>query len=348
MQSLPMVEDTASSNYHDLVAAGSIRPLSRYDTIIVSYSGGKDSLAALLHLLEMGVPREKIELWHQHVDGAPGSDGLMDWPCTEGYVRATAEALGITLRWQWKDGGFEGEMLRQNEQTRGVYFEDGNGETRYLPPSSRGKQATRRLFPQVSADLSVRWCSAYLKIDVARRAINNDERFKRATVLFVTGERREESSARARYKEAEPHGCNNESRSVRQWRNVIDWSEEKVWKIIERWRIRPHPAYLLGWGRVSCMACIFGDKHQWASVRHIAEERFRRIAAYEEEFGKTIKRDSSVVQQADSGEAFVREAPEHLIRQAMERHYPTEQFFLSKEETWQLPPGAFKRCGGPT
>ena len=39
-------------------------PLEEYDHIIVLFSGGKDSAAAYYRLLEMGVPKNKIELWH--------------------------------------------------------------------------------------------------------------------------------------------------------------------------------------------------------------------------------------------------------------------------------------------
>lgn len=348
MTSSEIKVDMPPNNYHSLVNSGELLPIQRYDKVIVSYSAGKDSLAMLLHLLEMGVPKSKIELWHQHIDGAPGSQGLMDWPCTEGYCRATAEALGLTLRWQWKDEGFLGEMLREESMTKGVYFEDGDGKTQYAAPASNGKAATRRLFPQTSADLSVRWCSAYLKIDVAKRAINNDPRFKNAKILFVTGERREESTARSKYAEVDKHGCNNKKRRVDQWRTVIDWSEFNVWSIIERWNIQPHAAYRLGWGRVSCMACIFGDRNQWASVRHIAQERFDRIAAFEKEFGKTIKQKESVVQQADGGVPFVKTAPDWLIKLAMSNDYPVSEFFVPAGETWTMPAGAYKKCGGPT
>ena len=33
-----------------------------YDYIVVSFSGGKDSFACILRILEMGAPREKIDL----------------------------------------------------------------------------------------------------------------------------------------------------------------------------------------------------------------------------------------------------------------------------------------------
>jgi 3'-phosphoadenosine 5'-phosphosulfate sulfotransferase (PAPS reductase)/FAD synthetase len=333
-----------ASNFDSLVNQGKLLPLDQYDQIIVSYSGGKDSLAVLLMAMEIGAAKDRIELWHQHVDGEPGGRGLMDWPCTEGYVKATAKALNLPLRFQWKDGGFEGEMLRENSKTAGVYYEDVNGKVQFCPPSDRGKPATRRLFPQVSADLSVRWCSAYLKIDVAKRAINNDDRFKSAKILFLTGERREESTARSKYNEVEEHGCSGNKRRVDQWRCVIDWTEQDVWNIIKKHNIVPHPAYRLGWGRVSCMACIFGDRDQWASVRSIAADRFSRISAYEKEFGKTIKRDESIEEQANRGKSFVENAPDWLIKLAMTNNYPEDEVFT---DDWQVPTGAYKRCGGP-
>jgi 3'-phosphoadenosine 5'-phosphosulfate sulfotransferase (PAPS reductase)/FAD synthetase len=337
------------SNYRDLVQSGRLLHLDEYDHIIVSYSGGKDSLALALFMLEHAdAAHEKIELWHQHVDGEPGGTGLMDWPCTESYCMATAKGLNLPLLFQWKHGGFEGEMLRNNSRTQGVSYQTIGGDTKYLPPAIRGKLSTRRLFPQVSADLSVRWCSAYLKIDVARRAINNDERFKNSKILFLTGERRQESTARSKYNEAEEHACSGTKRRVDQWRAIIDWTEEDVWNIIRRHNIIPHPAYRLGWGRVSCMACIFGDRDQWASIRKIAGERFDKIAAYEREFGKTIKKGESIVDQANHGTSFIDHAPDWLIKLAMSQHYPQDQVFCGPNEEWEPPVGAYKRCGGPT
>ena len=76
-------------------------PFEEYDRIIVAFSGGKDSLAAVLDLLERGVPRRKIELWHHDVDGGHPTR-RMDWPVTRNYVQAVADYLGITLRVSWR------------------------------------------------------------------------------------------------------------------------------------------------------------------------------------------------------------------------------------------------------
>lgn len=42
-------------------------PLEEYDQIIVLFSGGKDGMAAFFKLLELGVPKSKISLWHHDI-----------------------------------------------------------------------------------------------------------------------------------------------------------------------------------------------------------------------------------------------------------------------------------------
>lgn len=42
--------------------------LESYDRYVVAFSGGKDSLACLLHLFEMGIEAERIHLHHHHKD----------------------------------------------------------------------------------------------------------------------------------------------------------------------------------------------------------------------------------------------------------------------------------------
>lgn len=320
-------------------------PISEYHKVIVAFSGGKDSLAAVLRLLEMGIPKDRIELWHHDVDGAPGSKGLMDWPCTRSYVKAAAAALGLEVRFSWREGGFEREMLRNGTATGSVAFEDGEGKLQVA--GGKGPAGTRLKFPQVSANLSVRWCSSYLKIDVGRRVFSNDPRFHEGKYLFVTGERREESSARAKYAEIEEHASSNSRRRVDQWRAVIDWKEKEVWAIIERHRIRPHPAYELGWGRVSCALCIFGDKNQWRSARELMPDRFARVSNYEKQFKVTIQREKSIEELADQGESFLPE-DRGLWSLATKEDYPEDLVLVAPGEEWKLPAGAFKRGGGPT
>jgi len=324
----------------------STKELMSYDKILVCFSGGKDSIGCVLSMLDAGIPKEKIEIHHHSIDGHEGSV-LMDWPITPDYCRAFAETLNLPIYYSWRVGGFEREMLRCDQLTAPCRFETPEGEIKQVG-GDRGKPNTRRKFPQVSANLSVRWCSAYTKIMVCDALIINQERFRNKRTLVVTGERAEESSARAKYKIFEPDRSDlrdgkKYQRHVDHYRVVHDWDEAKIWEAMERYKINPHPAYKLGWGRLSCMACIFGNKNQWASVKEIDPNRFRKISEYEKEFECTIHRTKNVAELVQEGKPY---ANMNIldIHQAMATEY-RENIILKK---WQLPSGAFGDNTGPS
>lgn len=215
--------------------------LDQYSKIVVAFSGGKDSLACLLHLIDMGVKKSLIELWHHDVDGRGRT--FMDWQCTPAYVRAIARAFEIPVYFSWKEGGFEREMNRHNQPTAPTWFETPVG---LGTAGGNGKPNTRLKFPQVSADLSVRWCSAYLKISIADIALRHQERFNNTRTLFITGERATESAARSQYKTFDPHRADlrdgRSRRHIDHWRPVHAWDEAQVWELIKKYRVNPHPA----------------------------------------------------------------------------------------------------------
>jgi 3'-phosphoadenosine 5'-phosphosulfate sulfotransferase (PAPS reductase)/FAD synthetase len=319
--------------------------LTDYDTYIVAFSGGKDSIACFLRLLDLGVPKSKIELWHHCIDGKEGSV-LMDWPVTEDYCRKFAEAFEVPLYLSWKTGGFEREMLRDNTPTASTKFETPDGTI--VERGGKGPLGTRMRYPQVSANLNVRWCSAYLKIDVCATAINNQDRFLNKRTCVLSGERAEESTARSKYKRLEPDRTDNRNgkrrkRHVDRWRPVHLWREALVWEIISRYSVNPHPAYRLGWGRLSCISCIFGSAHQWASLDMLDPVRVNLIGQYEEKFDCTIHRKKSVLEQVKAGMAYQGMDP-RLMRLGLSHTY-TDPILVDE---WEFPRGAFGESTGPT
>lgn len=60
----PRVPGRQDSQHMKKIYLSELLPLEDYDLIVVLLSGGKDSIACYYKLLELGVPREKIEFWH--------------------------------------------------------------------------------------------------------------------------------------------------------------------------------------------------------------------------------------------------------------------------------------------
>jgi len=318
-----------------------IRELSYYDKIILSTSGGKDSTAFTLFLLDNGAKPEQIEMWHQSIDGrGDTSHSFFDWPSTEGYVKKLADHLGINLSFQWREYGFFGEMFRINETTKDVWVER-NGILQKFPSSPNGIKSTRFKWPAKTASLNTRFCTSSLKIDVAARAINNMPDLVGKRILFVTGERREESTARAKYHESELHRTNSNKKLVHHWRPVIDWKEEAVWDIIKKHKIVPHPAYYLGFPRLSCRSCIFYSKDHWATLNDVQPEVINMIADIEAALDFTIDNKFTVRELATIGKSKLTDSNMKYVKLAI-----TDYTGDIVTDRWQLPVGAFGKGGG--
>jgi len=326
------------------LAADNAVDFNIYDRIVLFFSGGKDSVACVLYLLEMGVDPSRIELHHHLVDGREGST-LMDWPVTEDYCRKFAEAFGMKIYFSWKVGGFEREMTRNNARTAPIAFENDQGGIT-VTGGERGQESTRMQFPQMAASLSVRWCSSYLKVDVGSRVLTTESRFLEGKTLTVTGERAEESAARAKYCTYEPNRSDNRDgkrikRYIDHLRPIHQWKEQEVWDIMARWKVNPHPAYHLGWGRTSCQKCIFGSSNQWATIKMHMPVSFNLISDYEKKFGKTIHRTRTVGEQADRGTAYECDSAWIKVAESSEFNLPI------LVDLWALPKGAFGESAGP-
>ncbi len=323
--------------------------LESYDHIIVCMSGGKDSIACLLHLIDLGVDKSRVELWHHDVDGREGS-GLMDWAFMRDFNKALRRAFNVPVYFSWLEHGFEGEMLKHNSISHPYMIETPVGLRRFERNPNLSRPATRRKFPQQAASLTTRWCSSALKIDVGRRALNNQDRFLNKRTLFVTGERRQESASRARYNQLEHHNCfrsgSRVERHVEAWRPVLDWSEAQVWEIFERHNVIAPVPYRLGWNRSSCMTCIFNQARIWATLAEYFPDRLKAINDYELEFACTISRSGkSVAELAKAAKPFQIDDEEALLQAVNERYtLPVRQ---SSCEPWKVPAGAFRQeqCG---
>lgn len=147
-------------------------PLEEYDQVILLFSGGKDSTAAFYYLLELGVPREKIELWHHDLNGGHPTR-IMDWTVTMAYVDSFAKAEGVRLRVSRRVNGFWGEVYRIGASYP-VEYEGDDGTYTQCELSNVQKesdrlrnQIMREVMPnddfsfENSAELNRAWCARY-------------------------------------------------------------------------------------------------------------------------------------------------------------------------------------------
>ena len=317
--------------------------INSYDKIIISYSGGKDSDACVLYLMDYIKDKSKIELWHQCVDGRGKTHKeFFDWQSTDGYVEAFAKMLGLTLSYQWREFGFYGEMFRKDEPTHAVrYIMDGK---EYVIETKNKINNTRLKFPAKSADLNSRWCSAYLKIDAASRVLANrfqTSKDNQMNILFVTGERREESTGRSKYLNVENHRTNSQTRHVDHFRPVIEWNEKKVWDILKSNNIQPHPAYEVGFPRLSCRSCIFFSPDHWALLKTVQPDVIKMLDKVEKEIGFKLDNKFTIPEMVALGKTNLTDRAKSFIPKLI-----TEWSGSVESNNWELPIGAFHTGGG--
>ena len=371
----PRVSGRKDTEYMKKMYLEELLPLEMYDLVIVLISGGKDSIACYYKLLELGVPKSKIEFWHHDVDGGHPSR-TMDWRCTANYIRSFAEAEQIPLRVSWRKNGFFGELYRIGASELIEWVDPETGEIYQCPPSKKYMECQklkvaaisemenklaefgyRMKFPMKSGDLSRRWCSAYLKIMVADTVLRNmnsvaanlTKTRKNIKLLIVSGERRGESVGRSKYNEIEIHRTNAVSkhhRTVHQWRPVIDYSERDIWEVRKRHKVNPHPCYRAGWNRCSCAMCIFSTPRFFAGNRELYPKEYALLCQDEKVLGFTLDNHCDLETYIGSADSCVYHGDKEAIQSLLTGEFPVESVYVNGK--WKYPAGAFHgAAGGP-
>lgn len=371
----PRVSGRKDTEYMKKIYLEELLPLEMYDLIIVLISGGKDSIACYYKLMELGVPKAKIEFWHHDIDGGHPSR-TMDWRCTANYIRSFAEAEQISLRVSWRKNGFFGKLYRIGASELIEWVAPETGEIYQCPPSKKYMECQklkvsaisemenklaefgyRMKFPMKSGDLSRRWCSAYLKIMVADTVLRNmnsvaanlTKTRKDKKLLIVSGERRGESVGRSKYNEIEIHRTNAVSkhhRTVHQWRPVIDYSERDIWEVLKRHKVNPHPCYRAGWNRCSCAMCIFSTPRLFAGIRELYPKEYALLCQDEKILGFTLDNHCDLETYIGSADSCVYHGDKEAIQSLLTGEFPVESVYVKGK--WKYPAGAFHgAAGGP-
>ena len=228
------------------------------DDVILSASGGKDSTAAGLHLLELGIPFRAVfyDTGWEHEE-------------TYRYVEsALPGVLGVPVETR------RGELPDLSAEMEAVALDL---ERRYL--NGRVSLMVRwcihkAMFP---SPVRARWCTEKFKINAAASVSAESHRAGR-TPVAVVGIRHDESAARAGL--AETDIAVGPSLDALVWRPILKWTLEDVIAIHARHNATPNPLYLrYGVGRVGCWPCVGAGKTE---LRALAAFDPRRVALVEE------------------------------------------------------------------
>jgi 3'-phosphoadenosine 5'-phosphosulfate sulfotransferase (PAPS reductase)/FAD synthetase len=209
---------------------------------IASISGGKDSAAMALHLIEQDIDFTSIFF-----------DTGWENPLVYEYLRGElTDKIGPIIELQPPM-----PKLTERQEEMSKKYEDRLGHTSGMIRWTIKKG----MFPSRLR----RFCTQQLKIAALKKYIKTVD-----MGVNCVGIRAAESAARAKMPEREL----STSLDCMVWRPLINWSKQDVIDIHHRHNLLPNPLYLMGAERVGCWPCIFSRKSE---VRFIAETDPDRI-----------------------------------------------------------------------
>lgn len=213
---------------------------------VVNHSGGKDSQALLIRVLEL-VPAAQVLVVHATL-------GESEWPGALEHAQQQAEAAGVPFIVAEATKTFLGMVERRYE-------------TRPDVPS----------FPSAST----RQCTSDLKRGPITREVRRYASARGLTrIVNCMGMRAAESNARAKKKAWTEHAAHGAAgRSWYDWLPIHELTTAEVFEVIASAGQQPHPAYGLGNDRLSCVFCIMASA---SDLRNGAEQNPELYARYVE------------------------------------------------------------------
>lgn len=217
----------------DLVLAGAL--------FVVNHSGGKDSQAMMIRLLEQ-VPVAQLLVVH-------ASLGEAEWHGALEHAQQQAQAAGIPFMVAKARKSFM-DMVERRYAVR-------PGPNSSCWPSASNRQ-----------------CTSDLKRDPIQREVRGYAKANGFTkVVTCLGIRAAESPGRAKRAAFQVNKRGTvRGRDWYEWLPIHDMDTAEVWRTISAAGQTPHAAYLAGNQRLSCVFCIMGSPRDIANgARHRPE-----------------------------------------------------------------------------
>ena len=216
---------------------------------VISFSGGKDSVATWLHLTrELCLPNVRCvfaDTGHE----SPMLPAYLDYLVEHGCPLERIHAVNRDLRKTWP--------------------EDADPAWLDAPLTMESLAAYKHRF----ASNVARFCTTELKLKPLAKHVAS---LPPDTVL-VCGVRAEESPKRA----AMATRMIDELTGLERWFPIHSWTHGEVFDCHKRHGIEPNPLYKMGFGRVGCWPCFMATKGELGALARRFPEAFDRIGEME-------------------------------------------------------------------
>lgn len=229
--------------------------IERNALFVVNHSGGKDSQAMLIRLLQT-VPADQLLVVH-------ASLGDVEW---EGAM----------------------ELAQQQAADAGLPFIVARADKSFLDMVER-RFAARPSVPAFPS-ASNRQCTSDLKRGPIEREVRRYMKARGLSlVVTCTGIRAQESAQRAKAEVFARSERNSlAGRDWYEWAPIHAMSTAEVFATIAAAGQQPHPAYAAGNERLSCVFCIMGSRNDIALGARARPELFARYVELEQRTGYTM------------------------------------------------------------
>ena len=222
--------------------------------VAINHSGGKDSQAMTIKLIEAGIPRDQLIIVHATL-------GEVEWPGTISHIRKTTFGLPL-VKARPRRSFFE--MVR----ARGMF------------PSPRYRQCTsdQKRGP-IEREL--------------RRYLAANARFA-GRIVSAMGMRAEESAARRSRPVVSLNARNSVAgRTWIDWLPIHGLTRREVFDTIAAAGQEPHWAYGRGMSRLSCSFCIMSSLADLRCAARLRPDLLSTYMALEDEIGHTLRPDGT-------------------------------------------------------
>lgn len=268
--------------------------------VIVSVSGGKDSIACLLLAIAI-YGREHVIVHHQRVPE--------DWPHTVEYIQTVCKLLGVVLyisqaHYTGYECGKCGEHYLTSE-AQPYHRACGGREGTYIMTVECLLDLVkwRKMWPS----LDVRFCTSYLKRDVWNMWARRNKEITGSAPILILGERWRESKGRAKLPYIRQR---SKMEYVTEYRPILHYRRVEVFRAMRDSGIEPHYCYKAqgmteqqmceedqeGGPRMSCVICFLKPEEQLRASYNTGQGRslIERGIALEREIGHTLQHNRSL------------------------------------------------------